>query len=251
MLRNFLKAPEPRAHGGEPYVAFLEKLHLWLQPRSYLEIGTLTGASLSVARCPAICIDPEFRIETNVFAGRSQTLMFQMTSDAFFRDHDVRKFFPAGVDLCFLDGMHRLEYLYRDFSNAEKACHARSMIMLHDCLPLDGRMAERTFTPGPEGDPRRDMWSGDVWKLIPILRKHRPDLRIFFVDAPPTGLALVTNLDGASRVLDERYYEILDETAGLTLEKHGFDRLYKECPTLDSRKLTRDPHALTAFFSLY
>jgi hypothetical protein len=246
VLREFLKIPEPGRHSGELYVRFLEFLHQTLRPRSYLEIGTETGASLALARCPSLAVDPEFKIDRLALGARAQTFLFQMTSDEFFRDHDVRRFFPGGVDLCFLDGMHRLEYLLRDFTNAEKACHARSLVVLHDCLPLDGRMAERVHS-GPPGS----MWSGDVWKLVPILREHRPDLRVILVDAPPTGLALVTDLDPSSTALADRYYEILDAFAGLTLDEYGLRRLYESYPTLSSRKLLESPHALTSFLSLY
>lgn len=246
MLREFLKSPEPGRHSGELYVRFLDFLHQTLRPRSYLEIGTQTGVSLAVARCPAVAIDPEFQIDRAALGARSQTFLFQMGSDEFFRDHDVRTFFPRGVDLCFLDGMHRLEYLLRDFANAEKACHARSMIVLHDCLPLDARMAERVFSGQPGS-----MWAGDVWKLIPILKEHRPDLRVLFVDAPPTGLALVTDLDPGSTALADRYYEVLDPVAGLSLDEYGLRRLYESYPMLSSRKLIESPHALTSFFSLF
>ena len=39
------------------------------------------------------------------------------------------------------------------------------------------------------------MWSGDVWKVVVWLRRHRPDLRITTLDVAPTGLAVVTGLD--------------------------------------------------------
>ncbi len=34
----------------------------------------------------------------------------------------------------------------------------------------------------------RIYWTGDVWKLIPILQRYRPDLQLTLFDAPPSGL---------------------------------------------------------------
>jgi hypothetical protein len=56
------------------------------------------------------------------------------------------------------------------------------------------------------------MWTGDVYKVVPVLRRHRPDLILLPVGTEPTGLLLVLGLDPDSRVLDERYDDILRET---------------------------------------
>ena len=54
-------------------------------------------------------------------------------------------------------------------------------------------------------------WSGDVWRLILALKKHRPDLEIFTIAARPTGLALIRNLDPQSRVLSDNMDKIVAE----------------------------------------
>jgi len=36
-----------------------------------------------------------------------------------------------------------------------------------------------------------DFWTGDVWKIVPALIKFRPDLRVFTIACPPTGLTVV------------------------------------------------------------
>ncbi|NJM91841.1 MAG: hypothetical protein HC861_03555, partial [Rhodospirillaceae bacterium] len=50
-------------------------------------------------------------------------------------------------------------------------------------------------------------WAGDTWKALWILQRHRPDLRIFAFDAPPSGLVVVTQLDPASTRLKQVYEE--------------------------------------------
>ena len=70
----------------------------------------------------------------------------------------------------------------------------------------------------------RQWWTGDVWKLIPILRRFRPDLKITVLDAHPTGLVLLSNLDPNSTVLEDAYPEIVQEWQSVTLESFGLDR---------------------------
>jgi hypothetical protein len=58
---------------------------------------------------------------------------------------------------------------------------------------------------------KTDFWSGDVWKVVLILKKYKPDLKIFTVATQPTGLTIVTNLDSHSRILSEHYDDIIRE----------------------------------------
>ena len=59
-------------------------------------------------------------------------------------------------------------------------------------------------------DRRTRAWTGDVYKLLGILGRHRPDLICLRVDTEPTGLLLVLGLDPGSDDPDDRYDEILE-----------------------------------------
>jgi hypothetical protein len=50
-----------------------------------------------------------------------------------------------------------------------------------------------------------------VWKLVVCLKRFRPDLDIHTIGCAPTGLAVIRNLDPASRVLGARLNQICDE----------------------------------------
>lgn len=206
--------------------------------RSYLEIGTAHGASLAAISCDCVCVDPQFRIDRDVIGAKRNAFFFQMTSDEFFARHDLASFLPQGVDLAFLDGMHQFEFLLRDFINTERHCRPGSIVLLHDCLPLNERMAERL----PRNDPAeamatRDYWTGDVWRLLPILARYRPDLRILALDCPPTGLVACTRLDPGSTALDDAYQAIVDEFGALELSSFGLERLWRLYPVRSSRAL--------------
>ena len=195
--------------------------------RTYLEVGVRDGALLAKVRVPSIGVDPSFMLDRNVMAYKRKVFLFQMTSDEFFRDYDPRQLFDNPVDVAFLDGLHQFEYLLRDFINTEAFCHRDSVIMLDDCLPTNAEMTERVFNR--EARIQRDVadwWTGDVWKIVSILERYRPDLHIIAADTQPTGNVSVTNLDPSSTVLRSRYYEILTEYVALESDDEALRRFY-------------------------
>ena len=248
-LKFFLRsggkqAPSPTyLHQGLDYLHVLEFIHDRLKPRSYLEIGTAAGASLRLASCPSLAIDPNFRLDRDALAWRKKTFLFQMTSDEFFAGYDLRHFIPEGVDLAFLDGLHQYEYLLRDFINTERYAHPHSLIAMHDCYPVNTEITERKFTQNRAVYRTRGWWAGDVWKLLPILRRYRPDLDIKILDSPPTGLILATGLDPTSMVLSEAYDSIVAEFHAVDLDNYGFDRFRREFLLTDSRAYIADAAA--------
>ncbi|MGI5222873.1 hypothetical protein [Nocardia sp. CA-290969] len=236
-------------HNGIPYLEYLQQIHQVAEPSSYLEIGVDTGQSLALAHCPTVAIDPAFRIQGSPSHRRSETYLFQMTSDEFFAGYQLDRYLPAGIDLAFLDGMHHFEFLLRDFLNAEKYSHASTVITLHDCYPVNTEMARRETDFDTRVDEEtRWWWAGDVWKLLPILRDHRPDLDITVLDCPPTGLVVIRGLDPQSRAIQSSYTEILDKYRDLHLDNFGIDRFRNEFHTVDSRTLF-EPEALRDFLT--
>lgn len=189
---------------GEPYLKLLPRLHRHLRPISYLEIGVFQGDSL---RLPlpdtrVIGVDPAPQIEGTSLAENTQ--LYKLTSDDFFAQYDVRaEFHGKPIELAFIDGMHLFDVALRDFSNIERLATPDSTVLIHDCYPQDRITAQRERVT--------TFWSGDVWRLILVLRKYRPDLKVYTIGSCPTGLGLVRNLDPQSRVLSDRYDEIVAE----------------------------------------
>ncbi len=181
---------------GDDYLAHLARFHAELSPRVYLEIGVDAGRTLSLARPPtlALGVDPTAR-EGVAFA--APTRLFPVESDAFFASgRAARELAGRPIDLAFVDGLHLFEQALRDFLHVERHAARDSVVLFHDCLPLTPATASRTRTTG--------FWSGDVWKIVPILQSLRPDLTVFLIPAYPTGLLVVTGLDPASRSLEGR-----------------------------------------------
>jgi Methyltransferase domain len=188
---------------GEDYLAYLRRFHETLAPRVYLEIGVDAGRTLSLAKPPtrAFGVDPAAR-ETRTFP--APTRLFPVESDAFFASGAAAEALAgAPVDLAFVDGLHLFEQALRDFAHVERHAAPGAVVLFHDCLPLDAATATR--------ERRTGFWTGDVWKIIPILQRLRPDLTVFLIPAYPTGLLVVTRLDPKSRVLEKDFDALVAE----------------------------------------
>ncbi len=214
---------------GHGYLQVLQTLHEVLQPRNYLEIGTCTGESLALATCASLAVDPDFSFEdiqlVRRIVSKPRLLLFRMASDLFFQQHDPRVLLGEEVQLAFLDGMHHCEFLLRDFINTERHCARNSVIVLHDCLPVEEPMADRASLSRPSIEPhRRWWWAGDVWRTARLLRRVRPDLSFTTLDAPPTGLVLITNLDPDSTALRDHYDEHVQTMLGWSLAEIGLQQ---------------------------
>lgn len=212
--------------GGAYYLDVLRRLHLAFEPRTYFEIGTLAGDTLRMARCPSIAVDPAFKVTDAVLTENRGARLFEMTSDAFFAGHRPVKALGRPVDLAFLDGMHQFDFLLRDFINTEKNCAPGSIIVMHDCLPGDAFMTRpvaRAGESGPTNFP--NYWTGDVWKIVPVLRAVRPDLRVTVLDSQPTGLVIVQGLRPGNRLLEQQMEDLVRRWNAVELAEYGLSQL--------------------------
>jgi SAM-dependent methyltransferase len=203
---------EERVSGAASYLDILDRLHSELRSGHYLEIGVRHGRSLALARGAATGIDPAPAIEC---ALPPTTKVVPLTSDEFFAK------FPEDLapDFCFIDGLHLFEYALRDFMNIERRAAPGAVVVFDDVFPNHPAQAER--------ERRTRVWTGDIWRLVDVLRKYRPELFLLPVDAAPAGLLLVAGLDPSNRVLWENYDNIVSEALAISrppssvLERRG------------------------------
>lgn len=199
---------------------FLRSLHELLRPATYLEIGVQTGRSLAQAgrRTYSVGVDPAPRIGVPIVG---PNIIYRQTSDAFFVGPGAPRspvLHPWPVDLAFIDGMHLVENVLRDFMGVERLARpdGRTVAVFDDVLPYSAAIAGREPLPGD--------WAGDCWKIWGILHGRRPDLTCILVDVAPTGALVVLGLDPASTVFAEEYgsieeYWAVDSDPGMTAFK--------------------------------
>ena len=184
---------------------FLIDLHKYVEPRFYTEIGVEYGASLKLAQCPALGIDPAPQLSVPIAAQHS---LSYTTSDDYFRLADTSTM--KSIDFCYIDGMHQIEFALKDFMNMERFCHAGSVVIVDDIYPAHPLQGERIR--------QSRYWTGDIWKIIPILQLHRPDLIVMPVDTDPTGSLMVLGLDPTNNVLWDHFDSIIDHAINTMTE---------------------------------
>ncbi|HET8673834.1 MAG TPA: class I SAM-dependent methyltransferase [Thermoleophilaceae bacterium] len=178
---------------GPAYYNVLRWIHRIVEPANYLEIGVHKGISLFQARkgTPCIGVDPTPDLQEE----HPDATIYELTSDEFFERYDLNELFGGPLELAFIDGLHLFEQVLRDFVNVERYSAPGTVVLLHDCLPLDEATASRERTT--------DFYSGDVWKAVLALRRTRPELEMITVRTAPTGLGIVRGLDSGSRRLED------------------------------------------------
>ena len=197
---------------GPDYRAVIAEIHKILKPSSYVEIGLLHGDTLLLAlketKCVGMDPDPQLKPEA-----RDVGKIYKLTSDDFFAQHDLKE--AIGEDhfrFAFIDGLHIWEQAFKDFINLEKYADKKSIIVIHDCLPLDRISSERV----------RDsqFWSGDVWKVAVCLREERPDLKMAMIPTFPTGLCIVAGMDATSTKLGDNFVKYEDQYSKLDYDDY-------------------------------
>ncbi|MHB8271397.1 class I SAM-dependent methyltransferase [Bradyrhizobium sp.] len=191
---------EERISGTISYLDILDRLHRELRPAHYLEIGIRHGRSLALALGDATGVDPEPAIQCELPA---TTTIVPLSSDDFFAQNSG----DPTPDFCFIDGLHHFEYALRDFMNIEERAASGAVVVIDDVFPSHAAQAER--------ERRTRVWTGDIWRLVEILRQYRPDLFLLPLDAAPAGLLLIAGLDPSNRVLRENYDAIVSAARGL------------------------------------
>ena len=176
-----------RAFPGSDFYEVLRWIHEALHPATYVEIGVHSGCSLAFVQphTQAVGVDPDPHQEGCCPAG---SRIVRLTSTEFFAKHDVRQILGGkAVDLALIDGFHLFEQALEDLSNLERYIAPGGVIAVHDTIPLDRETSARLRTT--------EFYTGDVWKIVPFLRRYRPELEMITVTAAPTGLTLIRGLN--------------------------------------------------------
>ncbi|MBI2353840.1 MAG: class I SAM-dependent methyltransferase [Deltaproteobacteria bacterium] len=212
----------------QDYYDVLHTIHTRLKLENYLEIGVAQGRSLALARCGTtpVGVDPATGSKEEIYfhSPEAAPQLFRMTSDDFFSSINLPEILgKRAIDVAFLDGLHLFEQTLRDFINVERFASPDSMILIHDCLPVNALVAER--------NRKSAFWLGDVWKIIPCLKTIRPDLDIVTLPVKPSGLAVIRNLDPSSRILERQFDSITEHFNGLSLPESWEEKCRLCCVT--------------------
>lgn len=214
---------------GLKYEDFFAHIHHKYVFDWYMEIGCRKGTIFAQAQGKTIAVDPYFRVSQNVIGNKPAIHVFQTKSDDFFASEFLQRN-EIKLSVSFLDGMHLIEFLLRDFINTERHSHPDGVIIMHDCCPYDAAMTTRDLENLPEGS-----WTGDVWKLLPILREYRPNLTVTVLNCAATGLVLVSGLEPENDTLSRYYDDITRAYQDIDLESFGIETFFDSFEYTDAQ----------------
>jgi predicted O-methyltransferase YrrM len=212
---------------GPTYRDHLSVLHEQLKPKTYLEIGVFDGDTLALARNSTIAVgvDPAPRSTADRHYV-AQTTIHRVTSDTYFDERAKQSGGPLPpIDFAFIDGLHHFDQVLRDFINLERICQSCSVVVIHDTLPVTAVSAQRERTSR--------YWCGDVWKIVPCLRRYRPDLTMITVPTFPSGLTILLGLKPGFAHNIDWYDEAIMEFGGLVFDDEAsYERIRGQDPSL-------------------
>lgn len=214
--QGFGGSPEENKVWGDCHKhELLSFFHQQLQPEFYFEIGVDEGRSLARAQSKALGVDARPTLNLAVQLPETAQIL-GISSDAFYQQL-ANSYLTQPPELAFIDGMHLFEFALRDFINLERYAAPYTLVGIDDIFPCHPIQAERRRVS--------EAWTGDVWKLIPVLQKYRPDLTLLLLPCSTTGLLLITGLDSNNTQLVDNYDDILAEyQQNLSVPKSILDR---------------------------
>ena len=194
---------------GPSYREVLSYVHLALKPKTYLEIGVETGATLRLAQFSEQIVGVDPNLASLKREGlNTKTRLYAVTSDDFFATQSVSSVFDAKpLQLVFIDGMHRFEFALRDFCNVELWSNPSTVVIMHDVLPILPVVAER--------ERQTKFWVGDVWKTLWMLAEIRNDLTMTIIPAAPSGLAIIRGMNRDYRRNSESWNHAVERYIGM------------------------------------
>lgn len=203
------------------YINFLRALHEKVY-EGYFEIGTRFGDTLVLSQSPTIAIDPYFQLKKNPIFNKDSCLLFQETSDSFFKN-TMPKLSHYKCQLAFIDGMHLFEYALRDFINLAKISTKDVLFLFHDPIPWTFKMTIRD-----NKKLRNDEnWVGDIWKLVPIFIDAGLKNSLNLLSSAPSGILAVLNPDKKIiSQLEKNYENICAKWINVEFSKDNLSNFY-------------------------
>jgi hypothetical protein len=193
--------------------AFVNKSLRKFNNPKYLEIGVASGTTLqSIITDKKHGVDPLPLI--NIEQLPNGVTFSKMTSDEYFSSLDRNVEF----DFIFLDGLHEIKQLLRDFFNSLNHLTVGGWILIDDIVPSDSISAISTIDESyrirgvkqEEGYP----WHGDCFKLLQLILLNFPQVDSFLIlypDNPQLLLKINTKIDYRDFVNDAKIEQALSQ----------------------------------------
>ncbi len=146
-----------------------------------------------------VIVDPSPVLGTPL---RTNTHVFAEASERFFTERRLAALLNGQrVDLAVVNSPRRFEQALSDVLSLAKYLSLRSVVLISGTLPLDEVTQRSTREAG--------FHTGDLWKIVLCLKTLRPDLEMFTIATPPSGLTVIAGLGARPAALDASYHDVV------------------------------------------
>lgn len=163
-----------------PWTEFVRTICTATNCKTYLEIGVLTGETLSSV---APFVDRAVGVDIKDSRSFKQGEFYLMSSDDFFSSNPSFR-----ADVIYVDGSHVYEQVEKDFENSLKILNKHGIIILDDTDPITKRYEEFDKC-------------GTAFKIVNYIRTNHPELDIVTLPFFEKGQSIVKRKN-ESRVLE-------------------------------------------------
>ncbi len=157
------------------YPHALRRVHEMIEPTNYSQIGGRLGISLALSRAPSIGIDPDFEIRTELTA---PTRLYRKPATPFC----LRRLRQRSWRACRFR-IHR--------RNLSRRIRAARLYQHRETFDAKRPNCNRRFAPEELRYASRQretqIWTGDVYRVIPILGMFRPGLEVHDIEMKGSG----------------------------------------------------------------
>lgn len=137
--------------------------------------------------------------------------VYPVTSDYFFHSpYMIKELHP---DIIMITGFHRFEQVLRDVMFAEKLCYNKSVILIDNTAPTSQDDIDRADITASAHQ------TGDVFKLIPIFKKYRPEMKISTLIDVDRGVTIFENLDESSHILQHALVQAVEDVIDIPYDQ--------------------------------
>lgn len=173
----------PVQQTGEPIIDRINELCQLSGAQTYLEIGVRDGHTFHMVATPhKTGVDPAFTFDIKKYESQPGIFLFSCPSDEFFANYNVltppKYNKPVSYDIIYIDGMHKFEYVCRDFLNSLAHASDNAIWIFDDTVPSDSWSADadsmRIRKYSAMIGSKHPHWHGDVFKMIPLLHDFYP-----------------------------------------------------------------------------
>lgn len=138
-------------------------------------------------------------------------LVYPVTSDYFFHSpYMIKDLHP---DIVLISGFKRFEQVLRDVIFSEKLCQKNSVILVTNTVPLEEGDTDRADITTSKHQ------TGDIFKIIPVYKKYRPDIKVSTITDVDKGVTIFENLDESNHVLQHELVSAVGDVIDLTFDQ--------------------------------